>query len=87
MELDKIITGEIGDALFGPRTGEWDPVGVVLAIEEAGQNAQRHRVRPRLLLLDRRDRLLLAARQLLIGKGGIEDDVGEDRERLIEVLS
>ena len=59
---------------------------MALAVEDAGQDALGHRHRLDFLARDAGELLLFLTVELGFGKGGIQDDIGKEVERLVEVL-
>ena len=69
-----------------PAAGERLAVRVAGAVEQQRQHAQAHRERLHLLLLDVRQRDLLHAIEIALRERRVEDDVGEERQRRIELV-
>ena len=80
-----VVARDLLDARRVAGAGQRDRVRVARPVDEARQNAERHAERLRALLLDGRELLPLQTIQLLLREGGVEDHVGEDRERRVEV--
>ena len=80
------VEAEFTHRLLGPRSGQGIAVGVALTVEDARQDTLGHGHRLDLLAANPGELLLFQAIELVLGEGGIQDDVSEQVERFVEVL-
>ena len=86
MEGDEIVARHRLYRRLGSTAGERLTVCVASTVEQERQHAQPHRERLHLLLLDRRQRVLLDAIEIALRKRWMEDDVREQRQRRVELV-
>ena len=86
VELDQVLAGQLGDGGLGARAGERGPVGVPRSVDEPGEHPHDHRHGGILLLGDAGELDLLQAAEVRLGEGGVENDVGVDVERRVELV-
>ena len=85
VKLDQILAGELRDAGLGAGTGERIAIGMLRAVQQAWEDAQAHGLGADFLALNGGDLLLLLPAEIGFREGRMQDHIGVQFERRVQV--
>ncbi len=85
VKFRQVRAGQLGDTFFGARAGQRIAVSVVLSVKQARKDTKRHGDWSYFLALNTGDPLLLLAQEIRFRESRMQDDIGIQIERAIQI--